>query len=64
MRTVLRLIAVLAGLSVVATILFIFRFGFRGVEALLATGTFGALTIVGWLVDRWTHDGTSAVSAS
>ena len=50
MRTVLRLIAVLAGFSVVVTIIFIFRFGWARIEALLATGTLGALTIVGWLV--------------
>jgi hypothetical protein len=50
MRTVLRLIAVLAGLSVAQTVIFIVRFGLKGVEALLATGVFGALTIAGWLV--------------
>jgi hypothetical protein len=50
MRTVLRLIAVLAGLSVVVTILFLFLFGLTGIDALLATGAFGVLTIVGWLV--------------
>jgi hypothetical protein len=50
MRTVLRLLALLAGFSVVITILFILRFGWTGIKALLATGSFGALTIVGWLV--------------
>ena len=51
MRTVLRLIAVLAGLSAAVTILFLVRFGLKGMEALLATGgAFGALTIAGWLV--------------
>jgi hypothetical protein len=46
----LRLVAVLAGVSVVATIIFILQFGRTGIEALLATGTFGIITIAGWLL--------------
>ena len=50
MHILLRLAAVLAGVSVVATIIFILQFGRTGIEALLATGTFGIITIAGWLL--------------
>jgi quinol-cytochrome oxidoreductase complex cytochrome b subunit len=49
MRIVLRLVAVIAALSVLETAYFIVRFGFRGISALLATGAFGVVTLFGWL---------------
>jgi len=50
MRILLRSIATLAALSVLATVAFCLRFGARGFSALQATGVFGILTIAGWLV--------------
>lgn len=50
MKVVLRLIGLLAGLAVIATALFIIRFAQVGMRPLLATGAFGAITILGWLV--------------
>ncbi len=41
MKFVLRLIGILAGLSVVYTLLFILRFGEVGMQRLLSTGTLG-----------------------
>lgn len=46
-RVLLRLIAVLAAVSVVQTAVFIVGFGSVGLRALLATGTFGWLTLAG-----------------
>jgi hypothetical protein len=50
MRILLRLIAALAVLSVIATAVFVFRFGAVGLRALLATGMFGLITIIGWII--------------
>jgi hypothetical protein len=50
MRLALRLIGILAAFSVVATVLFIFRFGLVGLHAVIATGTFGVVTIAGWVL--------------
>lgn len=47
---VLRLVATLAVLSVMTTAVFVFRIGAAGLEALLVTGTFGLITIIGWAV--------------
>jgi hypothetical protein len=44
------MIAIVACFSVVATAVFILRFGSTGMRALLATGTFGLLTVAGWLI--------------
>jgi hypothetical protein len=49
MRIFLRLVAVLCALSVVWTLLFLVQFS-RGISALLATGTFGVVTLIGWLI--------------
>jgi hypothetical protein len=50
MRVALQLIGILAGLSVLATLVFIINFGSTGLRALMATGTFGVVTALGWLV--------------
>ena len=50
MKLVLRSIGVLAAISVILTAIFIIRFGARGLHALAATGTFGVITVLGWLV--------------
>jgi hypothetical protein len=50
MKTLLRLIGVLAGSAVVATAFFISRFAGVGLKPLLASGALGAVTILGWLV--------------
>jgi hypothetical protein len=49
MRIVLRLIAVVAALSVIGTAMFILGFGMRGLQGVLASGLFGAITIAGWV---------------
>jgi hypothetical protein len=46
----LRVLAVVVGLSVVSTIAFVAPFGLPAIRALLATGAFGTLTVIGWLV--------------
>lgn len=50
MRFILRLVAIIAAISVIATALFIVGFGWIGLRALIATGVFGTLTILGWIV--------------
>jgi hypothetical protein len=50
MKFMLRLIGVFAGLSVVETLVFLSRFARVGMHALIATGMFGILTILGWIV--------------
>jgi hypothetical protein len=50
MAIFLRLIGLVAGLSVFATAVFIARFAQIGLRPLLATGAFGFVTVVGWLV--------------
>ena len=50
MRLVLRVIGVLAGLSVVAAVVLMLGVTALGMQALLFTGTFGVTTIFGWLI--------------
>ena len=51
MRLTIRLVAVLAALSVAGTVWFVVGFAMAGgLRALLATGALGGLTIVGWLI--------------
>lgn len=50
MRILLRLVAVICALSVVATVVFIARFGTSGISKLVATGMFGLITLFGWLI--------------
>lgn len=50
MRILLRVIALCCALSVVWTVLFLVQLGRGGVSTLLATGPFGAITVVGWIV--------------
>jgi hypothetical protein len=49
-RVLLRLIALICAFSVVATAIFMTRFGTGGISALLATGLFGVITLLGWLI--------------
>lgn len=50
MPLLLRGVALLSALSVVATAAFIAQFGVRGIAALYATGAFGVVTLLGWLI--------------
>lgn len=50
MRIALRAIGIIAALSVIATVIFLIGFIRPGLRALLATGAFGYLTIIGWIV--------------
>lgn len=48
MKVLLRGIAVLSGVSVLLTILFLASFVRVGLRPLLATGAFGVITVIGW----------------
>ena len=49
-KLALRLIGVIAGLSVFYTAWFIASFGSRGMNGLLASGSLGIVTVVGWII--------------
>lgn len=49
-RVLLRGVALLSALSVLLTAAFLVRFGSRGIAALHATGIFGMVTLLGWLI--------------
>ena len=49
-RAVLRLIGALSALTVIATAVFISQFGLVGLSRLVATGAFGVVTLLGWVV--------------
>ena len=51
MRLLIRIVAVLAAVSVLGTVWFVAAFAAAGgLRALLASGMLGALTIVGWVI--------------
>lgn len=50
MRLALRGLAILCGLSAIWTILFLSRFGWSGLDALVRTGAFGIVTCIGWAI--------------
>lgn len=50
MRILLRAIALLCALSVLSTAVFVAQLDSRRIAALYATGTFGVVTLLGWLI--------------
>lgn len=51
MRSLVRIVAIIAGLSVVGTVWFVATFAARGgLGALVTSGMLGVLTLVGWVV--------------
>jgi len=50
MRAILRSIAVMSAVGVIATAAFLARFGLGGLHRLISTGAFGIITLLGWVV--------------